>query len=297
MVFPKARRWYVHQFSLLIAFPFLSDSEQMQALLSLVPEDEILCDLMDVAKPPTEAVFDRHLETACRGGDQRAQFLLLAFANATSAPRLNRLYPVESRILRRSDQNEFRPRRSRPSHVLVTRTVLPKWFVAIGAPLMAVDLMRAGTAIGTAPTSLTQAVVGGLIEHEDALDRIAPAYYGQAVETWGREGDWKAVRSIAMRVDAALRRITRMERSLTAPDIEMRVEYKDSSRILYSITDTPADLHETLERSSETDREHEQRQKRHRDAFLAFRDRLTEQKCHIILDHFGLNRIPYDDGF
>ena len=81
----ESERWYVHQFSLLIAFPFLSDSEQMQALLSLVPEDEILCDLIDVAKQPTEAVFDRHLETACRSGDQRAQFLLLAFANATSA--------------------------------------------------------------------------------------------------------------------------------------------------------------------------------------------------------------------
>ena len=118
---------------------------------------------------------------------------------------------------------------------------------------------------------------------------MAPGYYGQAVEAWGREGDPKAVRSIALRVDAALRRITRMEGSLTAPDIEMHVEYKDSSKILYSIADTPANLHETLERISETDSEHEQRQRRHRDAFQAFRDRLTEQKCHIILDHFDLD--------
>ena len=45
-----SERWHVHQFRLLIAFPFLSDSEQMQALLSLAPKDEVLCDLMDVAK-------------------------------------------------------------------------------------------------------------------------------------------------------------------------------------------------------------------------------------------------------
>ena len=81
----ESERWYVHQFCLLIAFPFLSDSEQMQALLSLAPEDDILCDLMDVAKPPTEAVFDRHLGTACRGGDQRAQFLLLALTRCSTA--------------------------------------------------------------------------------------------------------------------------------------------------------------------------------------------------------------------
>ena len=118
---------------------------------------------------------------------------------------------------------------------------------------------------------------------------MAPSYYGQAVEAWGREGDRKAVRSIALRGDAALRRTTRMDGSLTAPDIEMRVEYKEGFRTLYSIQDTPADLHETLERVSETDSEHEQRQKRLWDAFLAFRDRLTEQECHIILDHFGLD--------
>ena len=101
---------------------------------------------------------------------------------------------------------------------------------------------------------------------------MAPGYYGRAVEVWGRGGERKAVRSIALRVDAALCRITRMEGSLTAPDIEMQVEYKDSSRVLYSISDTPADLHETSERISDTDREHEQRWKRYRDAFLAFRD-------------------------
>ena len=109
------------------------------------------------------------------------------------------------------------------------------------------------------------------------------------VQEEGRSSMRRSTCSIALRVDAALRRITRMDGSLTAPDIEMRVEYKEDFRTLYSIQDTPADLHETLERVSETDSEHEQRQKRLRDAFLAFRDRLTEQECHIILDHFGLD--------
>lgn len=283
-----SERWYVHQFRLLIAFPFLSDLEQMHALLSLAPEDDILRDLMGVAKSPTEAVFDRHLETACRGGDQRAQFVLLAFANATSAQvstdsikRIAHLATVGSERVQAEALEVIARLGDRDRLAEVVRS---NWCAVDG------DRPRAnwyGNWYGS--DILAQAVVRGLIEHEDALDRIAPGYYGQAVEAWGREGDRSAVRSIALRVDAALRRITRMEGSLTAPDIEMQVEYKDSSSALYSIPDTPADLHETLERISETDSEHEQRQKRHRDAFLAFRDRLTEQKCHIILDHFGLD--------
>ena len=281
-------RWYIHQVSLLIAFPFLSDSEQMQALLSLAPEDEILRDLMDVAKPPTEAVFDRHLETACRGGDQRAQFLLLAFANATSAQvssdSIKRIAHLATVGSERVQAEAFEVIARLGDTDRLAEVVRSNW--------RAVDGSRPhanwyGNWHGS--DILAQAVVRGLIEYEDALDRMAPGYYGQAVEAWGREGDRKAIRSIALRVDAALRRITRMEGSLTAPDIEMHVEYKNGSRTVYSIPDTPVDVHETLERISETDSEHEQRQKRHRDAFLVFRDRLTEQKCHIILDHFGLD--------
>ena len=266
----------------------MSDSEQMQALLSLAPEDEVLCDLMDVAKPPTEAVFDRHLETACRGGDQRAQFLLLVFANATSAQvstdSIKRIAHLATVGSERVQAEAF--------EVIARLGDTDRLAEVVRSDWRAVDGSRPhanwyGNWNGS--DILAQAVVRGLIEHEDALDRMAPAYYGQVVEAWGREGDRKAVRSIALRVDAALRRITRMEGGLTAPDIEMHVEYKDSSRTLYSVRDTPADLHENLERISESDSEREKRQKRYRDAFLAFRDRLTEQKCHIILDQFGLD--------
>ena len=280
-------RWLIRQFSLLVAFPFLSASEQMEALLSLAPESRILCDLMDVAKPPT-VVFDRHLEMACRGGDQHAQFLLLAFANATSAQvstdSIERIARLATSGSERVQAEAFEVIARLGDTDRLAEVVRSNWRAVDGnRPHANWYGDRNGSDI------LAQAVVRGLIEHEDALDRMAPGYYGQAVEAWGREGDRKSVRSIALRVDAALRRITRMERSLTAPDIEMQVEYKDSSRTLYSIPDTPADLHETLERISETGSEHEQRQRRHWDAFLAFRDRLTEQKCHIILDHFGLD--------
>ena len=280
----EGEQWYIHQFGLVITFPFLSDSEQIQALLSLAPEDDILCDLMDVAKLPTEALFDRHLETACRSGDQHAQFLVLACANATSAQisndsikRIAHLAKVGSErvqaeafgiIARLGDADRL------------AEVVRSDWRAADSnqahAPWYGSDI-------------LAQAVVRGQIDHNDAIDRMAPCFYGRAVEIWSREKAWDAVRSIALHVDAAIGRITRMESDFTAPDVEMHVGYKGRSRTLFSFPDTTADMHETLRRLSETDNEREQRRKRNLDTFLAFRDRLTEQKCHIILDYFGLD--------
>ena len=279
----ESERWHIHQFRLLIAFPFLSDSEQMEALLSLPPQDGILRDLMTVAKPSTETVFDSHLEAACRSGDQHAQFLLLAFANATSAQFSN------DSIKRIAHLAKIGPERVQAEAFEI--------IARLGDTDRLAEVVRSGwhaadsnqfNANWYGSHILAQAVVRGLVDHDDALNRMASSFYGRAVETWNREKAWEAVRSVALRVDVAIDRITRMEGNHTAPDIEMHVGYKDRSRTLFSFPDTPTDLHETLERVSETDSEREQRQKRNLDAFLAFRDRLTEQECHIILDHFGL---------
>ena len=168
-----SERWYVHQFSLLIAFPFMSDSEQMQALLSLAPEDEVLCDLMDGAKPPTEAVFDRYLETACRGGDQRAQFLLLAFVNATSAQvstdSIKRIAHLATVGAERVQAEAFEVIARLGDTDRLAEVVRSNW--------RAVNANRPhanwyGNWNGS--EILAQAVVRGLIEHDDALDRMAP---------------------------------------------------------------------------------------------------------------------------
>ena len=284
----EGERWYIPQFCLLLVFPFLSALEQMEALLSLTPEDRILCRLMDAAKTPTKAIFDSHLEIACRGGDKHAQFLLLAFANATSAQisndsikRIAHLAKVGSE---RVQAEAFRIIARLGGTDRLTEVIRE----VIRSDWRAADSNQAH-AIWYGSDILAQAVVHGQIDHNDALDRIALRFYGRAVEIWNREKARKAVRSVALRVDAAISHVTRMEGDYTAPDIEMHVGYKDTSRTLFSFPDTTTDMHEALKRMSETDSERESRQKRNWDAFLAFRDRLTEQECHIILDHFGLD--------
>ena len=79
-------RWSISQYRLLLAFPFLSGREQIDALLSGSSECSILADLMDAAKPLEKQVFDDLLESACQNGDEHTQFVLLGFARETSTP-------------------------------------------------------------------------------------------------------------------------------------------------------------------------------------------------------------------
>ena len=225
--------WYIHQYTLVIAFPFLNDSEQIEVLLSLSPEERILCDLMDVAKPPMETVFDGRLETALRDGNQHAQFLLLAFANAASTQ-----FSIGSvRQVTHLARSESERVQAEAFGIIARLGDADGLAEVVRSGWRAADCNHAH-ASWHGSDILAQAAVRGLINYEDALDRMAPVYYGQAVETWNREQAWDAIRSIALRVDAALDRIGRMEESLTTPDVEMHVGYKDWSKTLFSFPDT-----------------------------------------------------------
>ena len=279
----EGERWYVHQFGLVIAFPFLSESEQIEALLSLAPEDRILCDLMNVTIPPTETVFDDRLETACQTENEHAQFLLLAFANGTSGQISN--YSIK----RISHLAKFGSERVQAEAFGIIARLGDTDDLAqvVRGDWRAGDSNQAH-GIWYGSDILAQAVVHGLIEHDEALDRMAPRFYGRAVEIWSQEKAWEAVRCLALWVEAAIGQVTGTGRDLAAPDIEMHVDYKDSSKAQFSFRDTTTDLHETPKRVSETDSERESRLECNWDAFRVFRDRLTAQECHIILDHFGL---------
>ena len=130
---------------------------------------------------------------------------------------------------------------------------------------------------------LTQAATYGIIEHNDALDRMSLNYYGRAAQVWSSTEAQDAVREVALRVDAAICRVANIDADLTAPDIEMHVGFEDSPEELISFPDEPVDPAEQLMRLTESAETVEERQKRKYDAYLAFRDELTSQKCDMIL--------------
>ena len=281
-------RWLISEDRLFLAFPFLSSREQIDALISATQEGgifyRIIYKLMDVAKPIEETVFDNLLESACQRGDEHAQYVLLRFARETSTP-----ISAESRehvaCLLKAQSERVREQAlgiiSQLDDINLLAEVVHSGWQA--SERDQTDEGKYGAAI------LTQAATYGIIEHNDALDRMSLNYYGRAAQVWSSTEAQDAVREVALRVDAAICRVVNIDADFTAPDIEMHVGFEDSPEELISFPDEPVDPAEQLMRLTESAETVEERQKRKYDAYLAFRDELTSQKCDMILGKFDLD--------
>ena len=282
---PEKYRWFISQYRLLLAFPFLNGREQIDALLSTSQEDGILPVVMSTAKPIEETLFDNLLEAACQKEDEHAQFVLLTFARETSISisaksrkHIAHLLKAQSERVRVQALGIIFQLDDDIS--LLTEVVHSGWHASKSN-------LRDEIAYGSA--ILTQAATYDIIGHNEALDRMAFGYYGQAAQVWSSTKAWDAVRKVALRVDAAICRVANIDDDFTAPDIEMHVGFEDSPEEFISFPDEPVDLAEQLMRLTESADAVEERQKRRHDAYLAFRDELTSQKCDMILDNFYLD--------
>ena len=281
-------RWLISEDRLFLAFPFLNSREQIDSLLFATQEGGIfyrlMYKLMGVAKPIEETVFDNLLELACQKEDEHAQYVLLRFAKETSTPisaksreHIACLLKAQSKRVREQalgiifqldDDN------------LLAKVVHSGWQTSESDQT---DEGMYGSAI------LTQAAAYGIIEHGHALDCMSFNYYGRAAQVWSSTEARDAVREVALRVDAAICRIANIDTDLTASDIEMHVGFDDGPEEFIRFPDEPADLAEQLMRLTESAEVVEERQKRKYDAYLAFRDELTSQKCDMILGKFDLD--------
>ena len=278
---PEQGRWSISQYSLLLAFPFLSGREQIDALLSVSSECSILAVLMDIAKPLEERVFDNLLKSACQNGDEHTQFVLLGFAKETLTP-----ISINSRkhiaYLSKAQSERVRVQALGIIAQLDDETLLAE--VSCG-DLQVSESKDYEVFYGSA--ILVQAAAYGIIEYSDALDRMSPDFYGRAAAAWSQRGMRDAVRGAALHVHASICCVTNLEVGITAPDIEMRIGYEERSGSLLSISDRPTDLADQWDRFAESNEEFIERQNRNQETYRAFRDRLTAQKAHIILDHLG----------
>ena len=277
-------RRLISQYRLLLAFPFLSGQEQIDALLSTSQKDGILLVVMSVAKPIEETLFDNLLELACQRGDEHAQYVLLTFARETPTP-ISENSRKHIAHLSKSQSERVRVQAlgiiSQLDDISLLAKVVHSGWQASESNLR--DEIVYGSAI------LTQAATAGIIGHSSALDRMAFGYYGQAAQTWSSTEAHDAVREVALRVNAAICSVANIDVDLTTPDIEMHVGLEDSPWEVISFPDEPVDLAEQLMRLTESAEAVEERQKYRHDAYLAFRDELTVQQCDMILGKFSLD--------
>jgi len=281
----KQDAWFVSQYHLLLAFPFLSALEQAEILLSDEADEDILLDLMDLAKPLDEKEFERLLVTACGEDSERKQYLLLALANSTPV----HLSPDSRTHITACFRSESGRVRTQALGVIAQSGDKELLCQVAESDWKASDFeTENGFEFWFGSVALLEAAERGLIAHDEALDRISAHLYGRAATML----DIDAVHAIARRIDASINQAAGLVGALVAPDIEVQVHpstpYEPSMFSVSERSSEAKDIKEAMRRLSESSEAFEQRQRRNYDAFLEFKDNLTQAKARIILDHINL---------
>ena len=270
----KKDLWVVVQYLMLLAFPFLTGSEQLHLLVQT--EMEPILDLVEILKPLESGTFDEYLETACKSGHEPAQFALLLLATETQMP--------ISSLSRRLVANLFNTASGRVRSqamgviarlrdmTLVADVARSDWRAS---PNMHYDESCYGARV------LAMAARDGVISFADAIDRMATRDYGMATRLWRQPS---AIREIASRVDRSIRQVVALEDDLDPPVLEMRVQQDgrlrpriatESDRLFppnQFLSDD--EIHNILHKNEARIR--------------SFAANLEEKGCHIVVDHIDL---------
>jgi len=270
------------QYELLIAFPFLDATGQIEILLATVEDRPLLLELINETKPPDAQTLDQFAKEAVSSGAEYKQHLLLEIAAATGAELTNKICALACASM--SSPAE----RLRSSALgLAARSGHSDLLKAVAESDWASDPLEDKDSFESwyGSLALLKAAQAGLIDESTALDRISPRLYGRAaVMLHG-----PAVLEVARRIDASIRRVAGLPDDFVAPEIELEGENAASDEpTLFSVSEREppsANIGDFFKRLSESNEEFHERQKRNYDAFIAFREKLTTVKAHIILDH------------
>jgi hypothetical protein len=278
-------RWIVSQYHLLLAFPHLTATEQIDALLAQTPKDGFLLELMDVAKPLNDDELTPRLDRACVDQDEEAQVAIIAFARA-SATSIGAHTRTLLADLTKSPSASVRAQvfawiaGARDQHLAQT-VAASDWRANAGDEARSHEAWYGSFA-------LLQAAKSGLIDHDLALDRISPRLYGRAAVICAQE----VAHNVARRIDASIRRVAGLD--LDNRGLEL------SSLTLPSDVDEPSRLHASERRddlgdpatvfrvATETEDAFEKRQQRIKTSFERFKADLSREKASIVLDNFSM---------
>ncbi|EGW19902.1 hypothetical protein [Methylobacter tundripaludum] len=281
----KQDSWIVSQYFLLMAFPLLSTTEQVEILITIEEDEPILLDLMDRMSPLGETSFERLFAEASKNQDEYRQYLLLTMAKSTNTPLsvetrqyIASLVSVDSGRLRAEVLGIIA---QRGDNDMLTIAAHSDWNAAN---------VKTGNGLeewyGSA--MLLEAAARGLIDHREALDRISPRLYGQAATMLNSD----AKLEIAWRINVSIKQTIGMDSDLVAPDIELEVRsdslYEPNLFSLSEKVPPSQDITETMQRFNQNSRDFEKRHKRNLDAFIEFKKTLTKANASIILDGLKL---------
>lgn len=267
--------WIVAQYALLLAFPHLTGGEQAEVLASLPPHGPLLLDLLDFIKPVPIETTTASLERALATGEETRILGALAVAAAQDGPLddgarqlLPGLLSAERHGLRTYALSLIASRGGSDLLGLVARS---DWR-ARG------DAERRDLEAWYGSVVLVRAAEAGLLDIEEAIDRISPNTYGLAL---GSLGD-QAAPLIARRLNEAL--VTLLHAELPTIDLYFSAEQSKDGPLGYSLNEPEAaDSEEAFRRASQPIEQQQARNDAAWGQFRIFKDALTERGAELLL--------------
>ena len=271
----KDHLWLVVQHLMLLSFPFLSGSEQFELLTHCGMEP--MLDLVENLQPLEAVTFDQRLETACRSGNEPAQFALLLLACETATP-----ISASSRQLVVNLVNSASDRVRAQALGIIAR---------LRDPTLTADVARTDWCASQntrydeschGARVLAMAAHDRVIPFGTALSRMATRDYGMASRMWIRPS---AVREITSRIDSSIRQAAALAADLDPPAVEIRVKHGDRMR---------PRLAAALDRLFPPDRPYGDAEannilQENQKNIKSFSTNLEEKGCHAIVDHIDLD--------
>ncbi len=275
----------VRQYHLLLAFPLLSAFEQIEIFLTIEDDENILFDLMDTMKPIDEESFDLFLNDIRKNYNEYKLYLLLAMAKSTKTPLSSEARAYIASLVS-SDSDRIRAWSLGVAAVndyddMLTFIVKSNWKIPNSNTDNVFEEWYGSAAI-------LKAAKKNLIDHQEALERISPSFYGRAVLVL----NFNVRYMLAHHINESILQLISIEEYQIGPDIDLqvyqKVSYEPSRFSVKEKENLVSDFHESAKRFSESNQDFEDRQNRIYAAFIEFKDSLTKAKAQIILDDLRL---------
>ena len=275
--------WLTAQYSLLIAFPHLSGDEQLEALYGMRMK-AVLEGFYNMIKPAEAHRVETMLKTACTDKNVDRLFNLLAAINHADAVLTGAAIDMVAELLACPDTTvraEAMAVATRGNHeLLLKRVVDSDW----DASKLTVNENRIELYYGS--SALVAAAKAGLIDVNNALDRMALSYYGLAATNL----DEDSAKEVAARIEIALRSALDVGELTGLPVIEQVVTDDDPSlpsQVSLRDHSYSENSQMVFEGLSQTDEPIQERQRRLRRAYEQFIERVSSLDAELVLTHIS----------
>ena len=270
--------WFTALFSIFTAIPHLSGDEQLRALNEM-HHSSISLNFVNALKPSDAAVVESLLEETCEVQDTERLVQLLTAINHTKSPLNSRSTAIIGDLLTCSDKRirteAIGIASSSENEALLRRLVQTGWD---GGRLSAEkDYFE----LWYGSAALVAAVSVGILNLENALDRMSLSHYGFGAQRLGTT----AANMIAQRVEIALEKVLNFGEQADLPEIEQEIATSPSSLppLITLREKTPsADALAAFHRFPETDEQYRSRQRRLRRAHARFSRELSNADARLV---------------